>query len=550
MIYFEWRWWIDGGLLRFRSVQIGFFRSVLSLRESCSFFTICRTYSIESVASRMTTDMGPPPPKNPIATTTSEEALSTEPLTKTLDEPSTSSAPAMGQSDSVQSQSNGHQDSLPIRPPDEPLQAENTTPNQSVDVKQDQQRPNVPVPYTIPEWSGPPRHKFFLEVLKEGSIIDQLDVRDKRRSVVDLWEDGWVLNGLRSPKVEEEKTKVGLERKGVAVRDLEYLMSIVAQATSRRVTSSLRLDRRVISALLTVSYDLGPWKGCIIGAAGVGDDGDGEGTSHGDGGGGGGDNGGNGGDGTSFGAGSEDFIGGFGLCDVGEHYDIGEPVAPLPQLPRRFRGSDTRRDERRIRSREQQLDSSDSSHSYPYHPYPSYNSDSQSYSYPPQQNYPWPPQQHGPPGYGLPNYQQAQQEYVDPFQPRYPFSLPMHKTERDDMMSTFTYIFPTGWGEVLQFKRNADAYLYDLGSTHGTFVNKNQVKKKVYVQLRVGDVIRFGHSSRLHIFQGPSELMPLLIVWLVLKESDLKKIRNAKMRDEMRDMEASLIRAKQGSVLC
>ncbi|CAL5381162.1 unnamed protein product [Camellia sinensis] len=129
---------------------------------------------------------------------------------------------------------------------------------------------------------------------------------------------------------------------------------------------------------------------------GGGDDGDGEGTSHGDGGGGGGDNG---GDGTSFGAGSEDFIGGFGLCDVGEHYDIGEPVAPLPQLPKRFRGSDTRRDERRIRSREQQLDSSDSSHSYPYHPYPSYSSDSQSYPYPPQQNYPWPPQQRGPPGY-------------------------------------------------------------------------------------------------------------------------------------------------------
>ncbi|CAL5419353.1 unnamed protein product [Camellia sinensis] len=180
---------------------------------------------------------------------------------------------------------------------------------------------------------------------------------------------------------------------------------------------------------------------------GGGDDGDGEGTSHGDGGGGGGDNGGDGGDGTSFGARSEDFIGGFGLCDVGEHYDIGEPVAPLPQLPRRFRGSDTRRDERRIRSREQQLDSSDSSHSYPYHPYPSYSSDSQSYPYPPQQNYPWPPQQRGPPGYGLPNYQQAQQEYVDPFQPRYPFSLPMHETERDDMMSTFTYIFPTGWGE-------------------------------------------------------------------------------------------------------
>ncbi|KAG0469233.1 hypothetical protein HPP92_018561 [Vanilla planifolia] len=46
---------------------------------------------------------------------------------------------------------------------------------------------------------------------------------------------------------------------------------------------------------------------------------------------------------------------------------------------------------------------------------------------------------------------------------------------------------------VLQFSKNS-AYLYDLGSTHGTFVNKNQVKKKVYTEIHVGDVIRFGQS--------------------------------------------------------
>ncbi|KAJ1406483.1 SMAD/FHA domain superfamily [Sesbania bispinosa] len=45
---------------------------------------------------------------------------------------------------------------------------------------------------------------------------------------------------------------------------------------------------------------------------------------------------------------------------------------------------------------------------------------------------------------------------------------------------------------VIQFKRSGDAYLYDLGSTHGTFLNKNQVEKNTYVDLRVGDVIRFG----------------------------------------------------------
>ncbi|XP_011010826.1 PREDICTED: kanadaptin [Populus euphratica] len=89
---------------------------------------------------------------------------------------------------------------------------------------------------------------------------------------------------------------------------------------------------------------------------------------------------------------------------------------------------------------------------------------------------------------------------------------------------------------VLQFKRNGDAYLYDLGSTHGTFVNKSQVEKRVYVALHVGDVIRFGHSSRLYIFQGPPDLMP--------PEADRKILRNAKIRQEMQDQEASLERAR------
>ncbi|GMI69027.1 hypothetical protein like AT5G38840 [Hibiscus trionum] len=89
---------------------------------------------------------------------------------------------------------------------------------------------------------------------------------------------------------------------------------------------------------------------------------------------------------------------------------------------------------------------------------------------------------------------------------------------------------------VLQFRSSGEAYLYDLGSTHGTSVNKNQVTKRTYVDLHVGDVIRFGHSTRLYIFQGPSELMP--------PEKDLKVIREAKIREEMSDREASLRRAR------
>ncbi|KAJ4972964.1 hypothetical protein NE237_006138 [Protea cynaroides] len=89
---------------------------------------------------------------------------------------------------------------------------------------------------------------------------------------------------------------------------------------------------------------------------------------------------------------------------------------------------------------------------------------------------------------------------------------------------------------VFQFKKDGDAYLYDLGSTHGTFVNKKQVKQKVYTELHVGDVIRFGQSSRLYIFQGPSELMP--------PEADITNIRNVKIQEEMQDREASLLRAR------
>lgn len=94
---------------------------------------------------------------------------------------------------------------------------------------------------------------------------------------------------------------------------------------------------------------------------------------------------------------------------------------------------------------------------------------------------------------------------------------------------------------VLQFRSNGHAYLYDLGSTHGSFINKNQVKKRVFVDLHVGDVIRFGFSSRLYIFQGPNHLM--------LPEADLTIMKKAKIREEALDREASLRRARQEASL-
>ncbi|CAN6207952.1 unnamed protein product [Urochloa humidicola] len=94
---------------------------------------------------------------------------------------------------------------------------------------------------------------------------------------------------------------------------------------------------------------------------------------------------------------------------------------------------------------------------------------------------------------------------------------------------------------VLQFRNDGKVFLYDLGSTHGSFINKSQVKKKLYTEIHVGDVIRFGQSSRLYIFQGPSELMP--------PEKDMQKLRDAKVQQDMLDREASILRAKTQAAL-
>lgn len=48
---------------------------------------------------------------------------------------------------------------------------------------------------------------------------------------------------------------------------------------------------------------------------------------------------------------------------------------------------------------------------------------------------------------------------------------------------------------------DAGFYVQDLGSTHGTVVNKNKIPPKTYIRLRVGHVLKFGGSTRLFILQ-------------------------------------------------
>lgn len=70
-------------------------------------------------------------------------------------------------------------------------------------------------------------------------------------------------------------------------------------------------------------------------------------------------------------------------------------------------------------------------------------------------------------------------------------------------------------------------YLYDMNSTHGSFVNKMKVPPKTYVRVRVGYMLKFGASTRMYILQGPNfdEETESELTITEMKELKLKKIQ-------------------------
>ncbi len=55
---------------------------------------------------------------------------------------------------------------------------------------------------------------------------------------------------------------------------------------------------------------------------------------------------------------------------------------------------------------------------------------------------------------------------------------------------------------VFQSRSNGKLYLFDLDSTHGTFVNGKRLEPRTYAELTAGCHIKFGSTARIHILTG------------------------------------------------
>jgi pSer/pThr/pTyr-binding forkhead associated (FHA) protein len=61
--------------------------------------------------------------------------------------------------------------------------------------------------------------------------------------------------------------------------------------------------------------------------------------------------------------------------------------------------------------------------------------------------------------------------------------------------------------DTIDSKDASAMYLFDPGSTHGCYVNKARISAGQHFPLHVGDMLRFGESTRVMILCGPAELM-------------------------------------------
>jgi hypothetical protein len=80
---------------------------------------------------------------------------------------------------------------------------------------------------------------------------------------------------------------------------------------------------------------------------------------------------------------------------------------------------------------------------------------------------------------------------------------------------------------LIQHRDNGRLYIYDLGSTHHTFWNKEEIKPFQYIPLRTGDLLKFGESTRQYIVASDDIQAQIL-------SEEQRKLQNKALEDSLK----------------
>lgn len=121
-------------------------------------------------------------------------------------------------------------------------------------------------------------------------------------------------------------------------------------------------------------------------------------------------------------------------------------------------------------------------------------------------------------------------------------------------LSRYHAILQYSSGESPQYSQGF--YLYDLNSTHGTYVNKTKVIPNQFTPVKTESLIKFGQSTRLYVLHGPKPKFSSDDLDINLTHEQMKKIKEKydrislklKIRKEVEDEEKEKERNTENSV--
>ncbi|OZC06483.1 FHA domain protein, partial [Onchocerca flexuosa] len=101
------------------------------------------------------------------------------------------------------------------------------------------------------------------------------------------------------------------------------------------------------------------------------------------------------------------------------------------------------------------------------------------------------------------------------------------------------------YGDDLMNRTGKGWHIYDLGSTHGTKLNKKRILPKQFIRIRVGHILQFGGSSRIMTLFGPNsdieeewEYSPTEMRRLIEQKKIYEKIQKEKEKSSRSEKES------------